>query len=38
MANGFSGIPDAKLSAQTLRVYKIHIVEKADKDHKTICA
>lgn len=38
MANGFSGTPDAKLSAQTLRVYQIHIVEKADKDHKTMCA
>lgn len=38
MANGFSGTPDAKLSAQTLRVCKIHIVEKAGKDHKTMCA
>lgn len=38
MANGFSGTPDAKLSAQTLGVCKIHIEEKAGKDHKTMCA
>lgn len=36
--NGFSGTPDAKLSVLTLRVCKIHIIEKANKDHKTMCA